>query len=190
MTEDREKNGTMEDTAAQAMMGVKRVASRRSVNIDEVEFTDDLDMLDLAMEREEKIVEFENPRGGKPMVFLVRPLTPGEFAMVFGTLFGKSAIQVALDSNEEAGEDSEEANADLIEKHIRENYTEEEIEQKWLERQIQTIQIGVIRPKGLTKERIAKWDQFYIDALYNAINGEVMANDSPSQFPEVAGLSE
>ena len=143
------------------------------------------------MEREEKIIEFENPRGGEPIVFLVRPLTPGEFAMVFGTLFGKSAMQVAIDSAKENGqENSEEANADLIEQHIRDNYTEQEIEEKWLERQIQTIQLGVIRAKGLTYERIVRWDRFYIDTLYEAINGGITANDSASQFPEVDGLSE
>ena len=167
--------------AATRGISVSRVSRKREVAEDDFNFTDDLDALDIAFEKEEHVVTFEDPKSGKKFDFLVRELTAAEHAMVFGNLFPKNMEQMVKDLGKDATNEKVE---EYIKNQVAQMDSEALIEEQ-RERKYRVVQLGIIKPEGITIERLRKWDNFVIDNLYLVIMGGMSDNTVASNFSEV-----
>ena len=82
----------MEDIAAKAATQTFR---RKEVE-GELNFVNDLDALDAALEADNIVCRFNNPDPeGDPIDFELRPMTPGEFSVYYQTLLGHTLLEAS-----------------------------------------------------------------------------------------------
>ena len=180
----------LDDIANLAFGKVRRVESvtpRDQLEEDEEHEEYDDQELEEMLGDDEVVVKFANPKGrGKPIVFYVTPLTPGQFAAIHETLFGRTLFE---EVKEKLGKDlSEEEMEVYLEKSGQVDKLAEDMKIKAAE----VLQETVRGPKGkrYKKTSIRKWSSFYIDTLYNAAMRDVTATTAVSRFPEMDEKSE
>ena len=151
----------MEDIAAKAATQTFR---RKEVQGD-LNFIEDLDALDAALEADNIVCRFNNPDPeGSPIDFEMRPMTPGETAIYYQTLLGHTLLEgAAAIPNTESELDGEHAQK-----------LQDELAVKKYDEKLLNILEGCIQsPVGVTVERMKKWDPFYITSLHNALMGGI-----------------
>lgn len=177
--------------AEQAQLNVE-VHSLDDIDIDDFEFPEDLDALDDDVSRAEKVLVFDNPRKpDKKINFLVRALTPGEHASLNGTLFPKALLRDTLkevlniEQPNKMQLDSPEFQEQIIGKLVEGSMLQNDFDNNSDAKMYRAIVMGVIKPKGLTIERVSKWNPNMLEILYSAIMEELAAKDAVWTFPEM-----
>ena len=160
----------MEDVAAQAATQTFR---RKEVE-GELNFINNLDELDAALEADNIVVRFENPNGEDTIDFELRPMTPGELSAYYNTLLGHTLLEAVV------GNPNPETDEDTQEQKLQDELAVKKYDEKLLD-----ILEGCLKsPAGITVERMRKWDPFYLMSLHNAL----MKGSRPSKM--VARFSE
>ena len=144
----------MADVAAESQV------FRRKEVTGALNFVENLDELDAALEADNIVCRFNNPNGGDPIDFEMRPMTPGEFSVYYQTLFGHTLLEAAVGNpNPDTELDDEQAQK-----------VQDELAVKKYDEKLLNILEGCIQsPVGVTAERMKKWNPFYIMRLHNAL---------------------
>ena len=149
----------------------------KDANIAEIDFTENIDELNDAFEREERVIQFKMGED-KVINIAVRGLTSIERIQVSGNFFG-NALNEAL---REFGDMSDEEALAKAQAKLRENVSAEELQTQNVDIKYKTVLAGITRPSGITREVLDGWDEFYIDTLYEAIEE---LSRTPDNFREV-----
>ena len=166
---------TLRDVATTAMHAPE-VLRRKEVT-GELNFMNDLDALDAALEADNIVCRFNNPDPtGEPIDFEMRNMTPGEFAVYYQTLLGHTFLEAA------AGTPTPDTELDDAQRQrIEDELTVKKYDQKLL-----MILEGCIQsPVGVTAERMRKWDPFYIMSLHNALMKGSRPSKAVARFSDV-----
>lgn len=143
----------------------------------ELNFIENLDELDAAMEADNIVARFNNSHSEKPIDFEMRPMTPGEFAIYYQTLLGHTFLEAAAGNLNPDPELSHEQEDQKI---------QDELAVKKYDEKLLNILEGCIQsPPGVTAERMKKWDPFYIMGLHNALINGSRPSKAVAQFPTV-----
>ena len=174
----------MEDIAAKAAVNAPQTFRRKDIEGD-LNFVQDLDALDAALEADNIVARFENPMDpeGEPLDFEMRPMTPGETAVYYNTLLGHTFLETA------AGMPNPE---DELDDEQKQRLEDELAVKKYDTKLLNILESCIISHPGLTAERMRKWDPFYVMSLHNALLGGSRPSKSVAQFPamdETAGES-
>lgn len=167
-----ENKNSFENAAADA-----QVFRRKEVTGD-LNFIDNLDELDAALEADNIVCRFKNPNGGDPVDFEMRPMTPGEMAIYYQTLFGHTLLETT-DGNWNPGEGNglDDAQAQRLEDEIA--------AKKYDTRLLNILEGCILLPVGVTAKRMRKWSPFYITRLHNALLEGSRPSKSVAEFPDV-----
>ena len=152
---------TMEDLAEKVAMNSPQVLRRKEVE-GELNFLENLDELDAALEADNIVARFENPIDpeGEPIDFEMRNMTPGEMATYYNTLLGHTLLEASIGiPNPDTELDDEQA------QRIEDELAVKKYDQKLLN----ILESCILSPPGVTAERMRKWDPFYIQTLHNAL---------------------
>ena len=172
-TTETEPKKDMADVAAEA-----QVFRRKEVTGD-LNFIENLDELDATLEADNIVCRFKNPNGGKPIDFEMRPMTPGETAIYYQTLFGHTLLEATGGNLDEVDEVAELDDA-------QEQRLQDELATKKYDTRLLNILEGcMLFPIGVTVERMRRWSPFYIIRLHNALMEGSRPNKSVAQFPEL-----
>lgn len=182
-TTETQPKKDMADVAAES-----QVFRRKELHEGDLNFVEDLDELDAALEADNIVCRFNNPNGEKPIDFEMRPMTPGEMAIYYNTLFGHTFLEATDgDLNPDAVDEGAVDEDAVIE--IDDSYTqrlEEELAVKKYDARLLNILEGcILFPIGVTAERMRKWLPFYITKLHNALLEGSRPSKSVAQFPDV-----
>lgn len=184
-TEKKRTLDEVADTAAQAQPQVTRILRGNAIPED-IEFPDtdeSLEDIHTALEERLTLISFKHPTDNeKELNFLVRHLTPAEWAMIYGNLFGKDLAEIL----QETQALTEEERTAHIENYIKQQIDDEQTYQaEEFERRLKVCKIAIVEPKRLQLERMRKWNPFYVNALFNAITGDLTANNAVTRFLEL-----
>lgn len=156
----------------------ERAALASSKNIEEYEGEDlefsDLDDLDQAFEKEEIVLVFKGSKTGKQTKILVRQLTPGEVSDIEGSLLSDRVIK-AISLSVAGSKQSTEAFKDAA----------EERSQKSFEKMVKCVQRAIIKPSGVTEDRISKWEPARIWDIYDIVVPGGRSTNAVDTFPVV-----
>lgn len=171
---EQKKQGNSFEAAAAAV----QVMRRKEVT-GELNFIENLDELDAALEADNIVCRFPNPNdpeNGKPIDFEMRPMTPGETAIYYQTLLGHSLLDATGGlPNLDTELDDEETQK-----------IQDELAVKKYDEKLLNILEGCIQsPVGVTAERMKNWDPFYIMSLHNGLMGGSRPSKAVAQFPDV-----
>ena len=156
--EDQEKQEEIEKVAFSRDVSFERVSD---VAIDDIDFMDDLDVLNDAFQRKEHIQKFVLP-DGKEFHFVIRGLTSAERNTIKKNVYGKASLAMLREFGNSLSD------AEFTVKLQETVTSEEEIEGRTNE-MYETLLKGITRPVGLTREHLEGWDNMFINALYDAI---------------------
>ena len=171
-TTETQPKKDMADVAADA-----QVFRRKEVTGD-LNFVENLDELDAALEADNIVCRFNNPNAEKPIDFEMRPMTPGEMAIYYQTLFGHTLIEATDgDLNPNAVDEIDDADAQRLEDELA--------VKKYDARLLNILEGCILFPIGVTAERMRKWSPFYITRLHNALLEGSRPSKSVAQFPDV-----
>ena len=163
----------MEDIAAKAATQTFR---RKEVE-GELNFINDLDALDAALEADNIVCRFNNPDPeGDPIDFELRPMSPGEFSIYYQTLLGHTFLEAAAGMpNSDTELDDEQ----------RQRIEDELAVKKYDEKLLNILEGCIQSPPGVTAERMRKWDPFYIMSLHNALMQRSRPSKQVARFSDV-----
>ena len=162
----------MEDIAAKAATQTFR---RKEVE-GELNFVNDLDALDAALEADNIVCRFENPNGGDPIDFEMRQMSPGEFSIYYQTLLGHTLLEAAAGiPNPDTELDDEQS----------QKLQDELAVKKYDEKLLNILEGCILHPPGVTAERMRKWDPFYIMSLHNALMQRSRPSKQVARFSDV-----
>ena len=165
----------MEDIAAKAAVNSPQTFRRKEIE-GELNFISDLDALDAALEADNIVVRFENPKGDGSIDFELRQMSPGEVSIYYQTLLGHTLLEAA-------GANLPNPDTELDDEQTQR--IEDELAVKKYDAKLLNILEGcILSPPGVTVERMRNWDSFYIQSLHNAL----MTGSRPSK--PVAGFSD
>ena len=178
----------MEDiAAAQAAVAHPKIFRRKNIE-GELNFISDLDALEAAFEADNIVCRFENPINpeGNPIDFEMRPMTPGETAIYYGTLLGHTFFESAAGgiANDELDEFDDEQ-AKRLQDEQEERLQDELAVKKYDAKLLNVLESCIISHPRLTAERMRKWDPFYVISLHNALLTGSRPSKSVAQFPKV-----
>ena len=163
----------MADVAAES-----QVFRRKEVHEGDLNFVENLDELDAALEADNIVCRFNNPNAEKPIDFEMRPMTPGEVAIYYNTLFGHTLLEA---TGENLNPDAVDAIDDLHAQRL-----EDELAVKKYDARLLNILEGcILFPIGVTAERMRKWSPFYITRLHNALLEGSRPSRAVAQFSEL-----
>ena len=174
----------MEDIAAKAAVNAPQVMQRKAVS-GELNFISDLDALDAALEADNIVCRFENPTGGDPIDFEMRPMTPGEFSVYYQTLLGHTLLEAAagIPNPDTEPDDALEDAPDNEQEHQK---LQDELAVKKYDKKLLDILEGcILHPPGVTAERMKKWDPFYLMSMHNALMRGSRPSKAVARFPDV-----
>jgi hypothetical protein len=162
MTNETKKD--MADVAADV-----QVLRRKEVT-GNLNFVEDLDALDAALEADTIVVRFRHPTDpeGKHIDFEMQPMTPGQFAIYYQTLLGYSLLEGT------PTDETPELDDEQLQDKLAVN--------KYDARLLNILESNILHPPGITAERIRKWDPFYIMRLHNALIGGSRPSKTVAQF--------
>lgn len=170
-TTETQPKKDMADVAADA-----QVFRRKEVTGD-LNFVENLDELDAALEADTIVCRFVNPTdpNADPIDFEMLPMTPGQMSVYYNTLFGHTLL--------EAGNQDPDADNELDPETQR---VQDELDaKKYDTRLLNILESNIIGPPGITIERIQKWDPFYIMRLHNALLGGSRPSKSVARFSQL-----
>ena len=162
----------MADVAADA-----QVFRRKEVTGD-LNFVENLDELDAALEADNIVCRFNNPNGEKPIDFEMRPMTPGEMAIYYQTLFGHTLLE-ATDGNPNPNE------VDALDDAQEQRLQDELAVKKHDARLLNILEGCILFPVGVTAERMRKWSPFYITRMHNALLEGSRPSRAVAEFSDV-----
>ena len=163
----------MEDIAAKAATQTFR---RKEVE-GQLNFVNDLDALDAALEADNIVCRFENPDPeGDPIDFEMRQMSPGEFSIYYQTLLGHTLLEAAAGTpNPDTELDDEQA----------QKLQDELAVKKYDKRLLDILEGCILHPPGVTAERMKKWDSFYLMSMHNALLGGSRPSKPVARFSDV-----
>ena len=163
-----------EDAAADA-----QVFRRKEVHEGDLNFVQNLDELDAALEADNIVCRFKNPDPEKePIDFEMRPMTPGETAIYYNTLFGHTLLETTDGNlNPDAVDEIDDAQT--------QRFQDELATKKYDTRLLNILEGCMLNPIGVTAERMRNWSPFYIIRLHNALLEGSRPSKSVAQFPDV-----
>ena len=168
----------MDDVAAQAAINAPRIMRRKEVEGD-LNFIQDLDKLNKKLESDNIVAQFldpEDPEEGEPIIFEMRPMTPGEFAIYYNTLLGHTFLETA------AGNPNPDTELD----NAQEQKLQDELAvKKYDEKLLNILESCIISHPLLTAEHMREWEPFYVMSLHNALLGGSRPSKSVARFPAV-----
>ena len=177
--EERERDRRLEETAFSGELNDVSVELWADLDDDEKDdWEENLEVLDTTLERHDVVVKFKNPidPNGKPIRFLVRPMTPGEISVFQGSLFGHSLLEASrADKNAE----------DEIERLHQRRMLDKENAQDYDTRMLQVLEDCIIKPRGITAVRLSKWDPFFLNKLFDGAMGGMRAARAVDRFHKV-----
>lgn len=133
----------------------------KDTNIADIDFTENIDELNDAFEREERVIQFKMGED-KVINIAVRGLTSAERITIKGNMYGNAARAVLR----EFGDTLSDAEFSV---KIQETLSaEEELTGRSNER-YETVLAGITKPQGIQREHLERWGNFFVDTLYNAI---------------------
>jgi len=164
----------MEDIAAKAATQTFR---RKEVE-GELNFINNLDALDAALEADNIVCRFENPDPeGDPIDFEMRQMSPGEFSIYYQTLLGHTLLEAT-------GANLPNSDTELDDEQTQK--LQDELAVKKYDEQLLNILEGcILHPPGVTAERMRKWDPFYIMSLHNALMQRSRPSKQVARFSDV-----
>ena len=164
----------MEDIAAG--MAATQTFRRKEVE-GELNFIENLDELDAALEADNIVCRFPNPDPEKePIDFEMRNMTPGETAIYYQTLLGHTLLEAASGiPNPDTELDDEQ----------RQRIDDELAVKRYDEKLLNILEGCIQSPVGVTAERMKKWDPFYIMSLHNALMNGSRPSKAVARFPDV-----
>ena len=165
------KKNSFED-AAVAVQTIRRKEVQGDLN-----FIENLDELDAALEADNIVCRFPNPDPeGEPIDFEMRNMTPGEMAIYYQTLLGHTFLEAAAGiPNPDTELDDEQAQR-----------LEDEIAVKKYDKKLLDILEGcILHPPGVTAERMKKWDPFYLMSMHNALMKGSRPSKAVARFPKL-----
>ena len=145
----------------------------------DLNFIENLDELDAALEADNIVCRFPNPHdpeNGKPIDFEMRNMTPGEFSVYYQTLLGNTLLEAAAGHpNPDTELDDEQAQK-----------VQDELAVKKYDEKLLNILEGCIQsPPGVTAERMKNWDPFYIMSMHNALMNGSRPSKAVARFSDV-----
>ena len=150
---------------------------RRKEVTGELNFIQDLDALDAALEADNIVCRFNNPDPeGEPIDFELRPMSPGEFSVYYQTLLGHTFLEAAAGT---PNPDTE------LEDEQAQRIEDELAIKRYDEKLLDILEGCILSPSGVTTERMRKWDPFYIMSLHNALINRSRPSKSVARFPTV-----
>ena len=165
----------MDEVAAQAAVKAPQIMRRKEVQGD-LNFTTDVEKLNKKLEADNIVARFEDPEGGDPIDFEMRPMTPGEFAIYYQTLLGHTFLETA------AGNPNPDTELD----DEQEQKLQDELAvKKYDEKLLNILDSCIISHPLLTAEDMRGWDPFYVMSLHNALLGGSRPSKSVARFPAV-----
>ena len=164
----------MEDIAAKAAVNAPQIMRRKEVQ-GELNFTTDLEKLNKKLEADTIVARFEDPEGGEPIDFEMRPMTPGEFAVYYNTLLGHTFLEAAANPNTDIELDDEQ----------QEKLQDELAVKKYDDKLLNILESCIISHPHLTAEHMRAWDPFYVMSLHNALLGGSRPSKSVARFSGV-----
>lgn len=163
----------LRDVAATAMHA-PHVLRRKEVTGD-LNFIENLDELDAALEADNIVARFPHPTdpNADSIDFEMTPMTPGQMATYYETLLGHTLLGASAGSppNEELNDEQAQRVQDEL------------AVKKYDTKLLNILESCIINYPGLTAERMRKWDPFYIMSLHNALLGGSRPSKSVAQFP-------
>ena len=174
---------TVETTEIQPKKDMADVAAesqvfRRKEVTGDLNFVSDLDALDAALEADNIVCRFNNPNAEKPIDFEMRPMTPGEMAIYYNTLFGHTLLEAT-------GENLNPDEVDAIDDAHAQRLEDELAVKKYDARLLNILEGCILFPIGVTAERMRKWSPFYITRLHNALLEGSRPSRAVAQFSDV-----
>ena len=163
----------MQDNNAFEQAALSSVTYRKNVTdeeFSEIQFAD-LDELDEVFEKEEIILEFKGKRTGKSTFIMVEHLTPGEVASIENSLLSQRVLR-AITSAIPGSDDEIQAAAEY----------DKQAEEIQRDKMVKVIQRGFRLPKGVTEERIRKWEPMRLWDVYQTIVKESTAVTAVDEF--------
>ena len=169
----------MNDSKLREVAATTQTFRRKEVT-GELNFINDLDALDAALEADNIVCRFNNPDpDGDPIDFEMRNMTPGETAIYYQTLLGHTLLEAATGTPTPTEIEDEQAQRIEDELAIK----------KYDEKLLNILESCIQSPVGVTAERMRKWDPFYIMSLHNALMNGSRPSKSVAQFPTVDSRS-
>ena len=160
---------------ATTAMNAPEVLRRKEVT-GNLNFIENLDELDAALEADTIVARFNHPNGGDPIDFEMRPMTPGETAIYYQTLLGHTLLEAAAGSpNPDTELDDEQAQKVQDELAVK----------KYDDKLLNILEGCILCPFGVTAERMRKWDPFYIMSLHNALMTGSRPSKSVARFSDL-----
>ena len=160
----------MNDKDLRDVAATTQTFRRKEVQGD-LNFIENLDALDAALEADNIVCRFNNPNGGAPIDFELRCMTPGEMAIYYQTLLGHTLLEAAGAIPRTESEDEQ---------------VQDELSVKKYDETLLAILEGCIQsPVGVTAERMRNWDPFYIMSLHNALMEGSRPSKQVAQFHAV-----
>ena len=172
-TTETQPKKDMADVAADA-----QVFRRKEVHEGDLNFVENLDELDAALEADNIVCRFNNPNAEKPIDFEMRPMTPGEMAIYYQTLFGHTLLE-ATDGNPNPDE------VDALDDAQAQRLQHELAVKKYDARLLNILEGCILFPIGVTAERMRKWSPFYITRMHNALLEGSRPSRAVAQFSDV-----
>ena len=146
---------------------------RKEVDAADLNFIENLDDLDAALEADNIVARFNHPNGTDTIDFEMRPLTPGEMTIYYDTLLGHTLLEAVAD-HPNLEEDSRERELDAEQaQRIEDALAIKKYDAKLLN----IVEGCILFPPGVTAARMRNWHPFYVQSLHNAL----MAGSRPSR---------
>ena len=173
------KKNSFEDAATTAMDS-PQVMRRKEVT-GELNFINNLDELDAALEADNIVARFNNPidPDGDPIDFEMRPMTPGETATYYQTLLGHTFLEAAAGGNPNPDTELE------LDEEQEQRVQDELAVKKYDTKLLNILESCILFPPGVTAKRMRKWDPFYIISLHNGLMNGSRPSKSVARFPDV-----
>lgn len=159
----------MEDIAAKAAVKSPQTFRRKEIE-GELNFITDLNELDAALETDNIVVRFENPKSDGSIDFELRQMSPGEVSVYYQTLLGHTLLEAA-GANWSPNPDTE------LDDEQTQRIEDELAVKKYDAKLLNILEGCILSPPGVTVERMRNWDPFYIQSLHNAL----MTGSRPSK---------
>ena len=168
-----------DDMAAAAKSVAEYEVFRRKEVTGDLNFVENLDELDASLEADNIVCRFNNPDAEKPIDFEMRPMTPGELAIYYQTLFGHTLLEGST------GENLDPDAVDTIDDLHAQRLEDELAVKKYDARLLNILEGCILFPIGVTAERMRKWNPFYITRLHNALLEGSRPSRAVAQFSDV-----
>ena len=150
------------------------------VNVDDFDFTADLDALEeQVVKRAERILSVDHPDGDGKTHFLLRALTPTEEASLnlnenlLSVEYMQMIVETLLKKVEEGGKIDNTGLTEMIVEKMAVDDVKEASNQRFLKR----IQMGIELPKGITIERLERWNPALLERFFDIIETLTYENE-------------